>query len=147
MSKLLLFFLLIILLVCACSTKKQVILPTATPELLIAPKPTATRLSVEEQSRKNWEALYATAQAEAMMKTSTAEAVYWQTPHTPKNIYSPTPETKQSCRIKGNPDTMIYHCKNSPNFDTMTNYKCFGSPAEAEAAGYRMSKNVGWCQY
>ncbi len=40
----------------------------------------------------------------------------------------------------------IYHCKNSPNYNTMKEYTCFSSQAAAEAAGYKMSGNMGgWC--
>ncbi len=121
------------------------LLSTPTPELLIAPKPTK-RISIEEQAEIHRNALYSTARAETQIRTATAEAVYWLTPHTPTNIYSPTPEPKRTCNVKGSKN-MIYHCKNSPNFSTMTDYTCFSSPEEAERAGYRMSKNVGWCQY
>lgn len=52
-----------------------------------------------------------------------------------------------NCNIKGNPDSLIYHCKNSPNYDTMSNYRWFCSPEEAASAGYRPAKTMGgWCQ-
>ena len=50
-----------------------------------------------------------------------------------------------TCAVKGS-NSGIYHCSNSPNFNTMKNYVCFSSQAEAEAAGYTMSGNMhGWC--
>lgn len=56
-------------------------------------------------------------------------------------------ESSSNCNIKGNPDSKIYHCQNSPNYSTMTNYRWFCSPAEAESAGYRPAKTMGgWCQ-
>lgn len=68
--------------------------------------------------------------------------------HMPKNIYSPTPKpTDKPCYVKGNPNSMIYHCPGSPNYNDLTGYKCFSSSAEAEAAGYRPAKNMGWCGY
>lgn len=51
-----------------------------------------------------------------------------------------------TCAVKGS-NNGIYHCKNSPNYNTMKNYVCFSSQADAEAAGYKMSGNQhGWCQ-
>ena len=74
-----------------------------------------------------------------------------ETIHIPKNIYSPTPDQNRknngTCKIKGNRKTMIYHCKNSPNYYDLTDYTWFCTPAEAEAAGYRMTRNIGYCQY
>lgn len=68
--------------------------------------------------------------------------------HMPKNIYSPTPKpTDKPCYVKGNPDSMIYHCPGSPNYNDLTGYKCFSSSAEAEAAGYRPAMNMSWCPY
>ena len=60
---------------------------------------------------------------------------------------SVAPETSYSaCVVKGS-KTGKYHCSNSPNFDTMKDYVCFSSEAEAIAAGYEMSGNMhGWCQ-
>lgn len=50
-----------------------------------------------------------------------------------------------TCAVKGS-NSGIYHCSNSPNYNTMKNYVCFSSQAEAEAAGYTMSGNMhGWC--
>lgn len=146
MNKLWLISILLMLVLCSCSQKRTIAPPPPpTPELLIAPRPTED-ISIEEMHERKWKAIYATAQEDSEIRTATAEAAYWLTPHTPTNIYSPTPDPVQNCRIKGSKN-MIYHCKNSPNFSTMTDYTCFSSPAEAEKHGYRMSQNVGWCQY
>ena len=54
----------------------------------------------------------------------------------------------ESCNIKGNRNELIYHCKNSPNYETTTDFiQWFCSPEEAEAAGYRPAKTMyGRCQ-
>lgn len=68
--------------------------------------------------------------------------------HMPRNIYSPTPKpTDKPCYVKGNPDSMIYHCPGSPNYNDLIGYRCFSSSAEAEAAGYRPAKNMSGCPY
>ena len=142
------FLLLLVLVLCACTRRQTIMPPLSTPEpkLLIAPKPTEN-ISMEEQHERIWKELYETAQAEADIKTATADAVYWMTPHVPTNIYSPTPEPKRTCNIKGSKN-LIYHCKNSPNYSTMKDYTCFSTEAEAIAAGYKMTSNQGgWCQY
>lgn len=56
-------------------------------------------------------------------------------------------DTSDSCAyIKGS-NKGKYHCKNSPNYNTMKDYTIFCSEAEAKAAGYEMSGNMnGWCQ-
>ena len=53
--------------------------------------------------------------------------------------------TNNTCVVKGS-NSGIYHCSNSPNYNTMKNYVCFSSEAEAIAAGFKMSGNMhGWC--
>ena len=51
-----------------------------------------------------------------------------------------------TCAVKGSKSGHKYHCSNSPNYNTMKDYVCFSSEAEAIAAGYEMSGNMhGWC--
>lgn len=154
MNKLWLISILLMLVLCSCSQKRTIAPPPPpTPELLIAPRPTED-ISIEEQHERIWREIYATAQAEADIKTATAEiitataeATIWAGVHTPQNIYSPTPAPKKACNVKGSKN-LIYHCKNSPNFYTMKEYTCFNTEAEAIAAGYRMTNNQGgWCSY
>ena len=58
--------------------------------------------------------------------------------------YPTATERPESCNIKGNRNTKIYHCKNSPNYDTTDDFiMWFCSPAEAEAAGYRPAATMG----
>lgn len=149
------FLLLLVLVICACTRRRTVMPPTPIPEpkLLIAPRPTE-KISIEEEHERIWREIYATARAEANIKTATAEiitataeATIWAGVHTPQNIYSPTPAPKKACNVKGSKN-LIYHCKNSPNFYTMKEYTCFNTEAEAIAAGYRMTNNRGgWCLY
>lgn len=54
----------------------------------------------------------------------------------------PQAPTDKPCVVKGSKNGK-YHCKNSPNYDTMKEYVCFSSEAEAIAAGYVMSGNQG----
>lgn len=154
MNKLWLISILLMLVLCSCSQKRTIAPPPPpTPELLIAPKPTED-ISIEEEHERIWREIYATARAEASIKTATAEiitataeATIWAGVHTPQNIYSPTPAPKKACNVKGSKN-LIYHCKNSPNFYTMKEYTCFSTEAEAIAAGYRMTNNQGgWCSY
>ena len=144
------FLLLLVLVLCACTRRRTVTPPLSTPEpkLLIAPRPTE-KISIEEEHERIWRELYATAQAEADIKTAiaeiitaTAESTIWAGVHTPQNIYTATPVPKKTCNVKGSKN-MIYHCINSPNFSTMKEYTCFSTEAEAIAAGYRMTSNQG----
>ena len=55
--------------------------------------------------------------------------------------------TSDTCANIKISSTGKYHCKNSPNYNTMKNYFIVCSQEEAEAAGYEMSGNMGgWCQ-
>ena len=102
-------------------------LPTSTPELLIAPRPTE-RISLEEQAEIQRNALFATAQAEADMKTATAEA---SGIHVPQNINQPT----ATCiKIKGNINSR------GERIDKITmksGDKWFCTESEAKSAGFR----------
>ena len=129
------FLLFLVLVLCACSRRKTVMIPP-TPELLIAPRPTE-RISLEEQAEMQRNALFATAQAEADMKTATAEAsgIY-----VPQNINQPT----VTCiKIKGNINSSgerIYHCPTWRDYDKITmksGDKWFCTESEAKSAGFR----------
>ena len=129
------FLLLLVLVLCACSRRKTVMIPP-TPELLIAPRPTE-RISLEEQAEIQRNALFATAQAEADMKTATAEA---SGIHVPQNINQPT----VTCiKIKGNINSSgerIYHCPSWRDYDKITmksGDKWFCTESEAKSAGFR----------
>ena len=129
------FLLLLVLVLCACSRRKTVMIPP-TPELLIAPRPTE-RISLEEQAEIQRNALFATAQAEADMKTATAEA---SGIHVPQNINQPT----VTCiKIKGNINSRgerIYHCPSWRDYDKITmksGDKWFCTESEAKSAGFR----------
>ena len=130
------FLLLLVLVLCSCSRRKTVILSPPTPELLIAPRPTE-RISLEEQAEIQRNALFATAQAEADMKTATAEA---SGIHVPQNINQPT----ATCiKIKGNINSRgerIYHCPSWRDYDKITmksGDKWFCTESEAKSAGFR----------
>ena len=129
------FLLLLVLVLCSCARRKTVMLPP-TPELLIAPRPTE-RISLEEQAEIQRNALFATAQAEADMKTATAEA---SGIHVPQNINQPT----ATCiKIKGNTNSngeRIYHCPSWRDYDKITmksGDKWFCTESEAKSAGFR----------
>lgn len=129
------FLLLLVLVLCSCSRRKTVMLPP-TPELLIAPKPTEN-ISIEEEHERIWKEIYATAQAEADIKTATAEA---SGIHVPQNINQPT----VTCiKIKGNINSKgerIYHCPTWRDYDKITmksGDKWFCAESEAKSAGFR----------
>ena len=150
-----LLFLIFALILTACNARppKTTTIPTVRSpavELLIAP--------VSEASATPWLSDRAsTIKAKIETKEASTPALSWydeSTPtpeiYMPKNIYSPTPNSSgssQTCRVKGNTKSKIYHCQNSPNFSDLNDYRCFSSPSEAEAAGYRPSKNMSGCQY
>jgi hypothetical protein len=130
------FLLLLVLVLCSCARRQAIMLPTSTPELLIAPRPTE-RISLEEQAEIQRNALFATAQAEADMKTATAEA---SGIHVPQNINQPT----ATCiKIKGNINSRgerIYHCPSRRDYDKITmksGDKWFCTESEAKSAGFR----------
>ena len=130
------FLLLLVLVLCSCARRQAIMLPTSTPELLIAPRPTE-RISLEEQAEIQRNALFATAQAEADMKTATAEA---SGIHVPQNINQPT----VTCiKIKGNINSRgerIYHCPSWRDYDKITmksGDKWFCTESEAKSAGFR----------
>ena len=130
------FLLLLVLVLCAGARRQAIMLPTSTPELLIAPRPTE-RISLEEQAEIQRNALFATAQAEADMKTATAEA---SGIHVPQNINQPT----ATCiKIKGNINSRgerIYHCPSWRDYDKITmksGDKWFCTESEAKSAGFR----------
>lgn len=79
--------------------------------------------------------------------TETPALVPSRTPRptdTPEPTWTPLPE---HCNIKGNRNTKIYHCKNSPYYDTTDDFiRWFCSPEEAEAEGYRPPSGVDWCE-
>lgn len=55
--------------------------------------------------------------------------------------------SSSNCNIKGNANSMIYHCLNSPSYSrTKNNVVWFCSPEQAEAAGYRAAENMSGCQ-
>ena len=130
------FLLLLVLVLCSCARRQAIMLPTSTPELLIAPRPTE-RITLEEQAEIQRNALFATAQAEADMKTATAEA---SGIHVPQNINQPT----ATCiKIKGNINSRgerIYHCPSWRDYDKITmksGDKWFCTESEAKSAGFR----------
>ena len=109
--------------------------PTSTPAPTLTPIPTETQIPTETLSpemedwiNRNYPDGYVV-QGGSYFRGST------------------TTSDSDNCNIKGNYESGIYHCKNSPNYDTMVNYRWFCSPSEAEAAGYRAAKTMGgWCQ-
>ena len=128
--------LLLVLVLCSCARRQAIILPTLTPELLIAPKPTED-ISIEEEHERIWKEIYATAQAEADIKTATAEV---SGIHVPQNINQPT----VTCiKIKGNINSKgerIYHCPTWRDYDKITmksGDKWFCTESEAKSAGFR----------
>lgn len=71
-------------------------------------------------------------------------AVSDQTGATYRGSLPQEPTDSRVCNIKGNRNSLIYHCLNSPNYDTTTDsIRWFCSPEEAEAAGYRPAKTMG----
>ena len=137
MNKLWLISILLMLVLCSCSQKRTIAPPPPpTPELLIAPKPTED-ISIEEEHEKIWKEIYATAQAEADIKTATAEV---SGIHVPQNINKPT----ATCiKIKGNINSRgerIYHCPSWRDYDKITmksGDKWFCTESEAKSAGFR----------
>lgn len=160
----LLYLIVFVLILTACGSappKKSTIpvnpSPYPTAELLIAPpamatstpwlSPMSATMKAEIEARQQW-----------TQGPSTPIPTLTFAIHYPTNIYSPTPGPREylgsvssssgsSCLIKGNPDSMIYHCLNSPSYSTLKGAVYFCSPAEAEAAGYRAAKNMSGCQY
>ena len=142
-------FALIILTACGTGPKKDAILntlptPFPTAELLIAPPEMATPTKWLSPLSATTKALIEERERWTPTPYMTPTTGY----HMPTNIYSPTPKpTNKPCYVKGNPNSMIYHCPGSPNYSDLTGYRCFSSSAEAEEAGYRPAKNMGWCGY
>ena len=84
MNKLWLISILLMLVLCSCSQKRTIAPPPPpTPELLIAPKPTED-ISIEEEHEKIWKEIYATAQAEADIKTGSPSGACFLQPSDPE---------------------------------------------------------------
>jgi len=76
--------------------------------------------------------------------TETSTPIPSRTPAPTKTPYPTATERPESCNIKGNRNTKIYHCKNSPNYDMTNDFiQWFCSPEEAESAGYRPAETMG----
>lgn len=119
--------------------KRAAALPRPTAELLIRLKPTPTIYELSLADIKLTEI--------AHRPTRTPEPVHYN--HLRGSVPSDTSNTYgSSCSIKGNPDSMIYHCKNGASYDRLqNNIEWFCSPAQAEAAGYRPAENMTGCIY
>ena len=132
--------------------KKTAMRPTATPEMLIAPKtaaPQPTKLPMETRMAMTIEA----------HKATHPTAVTTPTPRPPMDL-RPTAtsalvrgnaSSSGVCTIKGNVNSKgerIYHCPNWRDYDETEiipaeGDRWFCSEAEAQASGFRRPKNLG----
>ena len=136
--KRLLLLLFVLLAGCQTTPKKTIVVPSATPEMLIQ-RP--TRKPVYTPTVTDFMLTVTAILYEESIATPTRGY------HEPQNLTAPT----SACRIKGNvsaqKNTKIYHCPNFPSYattdvNTYEGDRWFCTESEAIAAGFRKPANV-----